>query len=115
MWISGHKLLVFRGFTLQSSQLFTKCVSSLYYVFYFFILDFQLLSLFDHVNCDNKRLTYLLTYFTECKSHYHYYWIDVIASLAADHVADDVVASLTVSHVTAVIRTLHSLPVMLLE
>ena len=61
VWISGHKLLGFWGFTLQSSQMFIKCVFALYYVILFFILDVQLLSLFDHVDCDNKLLTYLLT------------------------------------------------------
>ena len=32
VWIPGIKRLVFLEFTLQSSQLFTKCVFSLYYV-----------------------------------------------------------------------------------
>ena len=35
VWISGNKLLVFWVFTLQSSQMFTKCVFSLYYVILF--------------------------------------------------------------------------------
>ena len=64
VWIPGHKLLVFWRFTLPSSQLFTNCVFSLYYVNFV-----SLYLMFEYFHClimlivtINYILTYLLTY-----------------------------------------------------
>ena len=60
--ISGHKLLILLG---DSRNNLHNCLINVHFLFimqfYFFLLDVQLLSLFDHVDCDNKLLTYLLT------------------------------------------------------
>ena len=46
VWISGHKLLVFRGFMLQSSQLFTECV------FFSILCNFiSLYLMFNYFHC----------------------------------------------------------------
>ena len=63
VWIFGHKLLFFW----DSRYYLHNCLLNEYFLFimqfYFFILDVQLFSLIDHVYCDNKLLTYLLTLF----------------------------------------------------
>ena len=61
MWIFDHKLLVLR----DSRSNLHNCLLNVYFFFIMLILflytDVRILSLFDHVDCDNKQLTYLHT------------------------------------------------------